>query len=236
MDPREFYDDRWQSEAAVGPVHATARRDPLHRYLLDPVFDPFANPRSQVALSLLQGGQRLLDVGCWNGGFLQSVRDAGLYAELAGVDVVEAGVAAAIKRGFDAQVVDLNREPLPFPDAHFDGLTLLAVLEHVFDPYFMLAEVRRVLRPGGELVIDVPNAGSFSNRLRLLFGRIPVTSADAGWDGGHLHYFTRHALDGLLAGEGFDVRTRRTTGGRARLREWWISLMGGELVYHCRRR
>lgn len=236
MDPKEFYEDRWQAEVSGAPAPADAPRDPLHRYLLDPIFDPRANPRPEVALSLLQGGERLLDVGCWNGSFLARVERAGLYSEFEGVDMVEAGVTEARRRGLTAQVVDLNRDPLPFPDAHFDGLTLLAVLEHVFDPYFMLREVHRVLRPGGELVIDVPNAASFSNRLRLLFGRVPVTSADAGWDGGHLHYFTRHALDRLLADEGFDVLSRRTTGGRANLREWWISLMGGEFLYHCRRR
>lgn len=69
-----------------------------------------------------------------------------------------------------------------------------------------------------------------------LFGRIPVTSRDSGWDGGHLHYFTKHALDQFLKSEGFDILACKTTGGRPYLREWWISLLGGELVYLCRRR
>jgi hypothetical protein len=65
--------------------------------------------------------------------------------------------------------------------------------------------------------------------------QIPVPSDDPGWDGGHLHYFTKHALDGFLRKEGFDVLARKTTGGRSRQREWWISLLGGELIYRCRR-
>jgi SAM-dependent methyltransferase len=234
MDPRQFYDDRWREEAS-GERTPAVRRDWLHRRILDPVFDPFANPRPQVAAALLQGGGRLLDVGCWNGGFLERVRLRGSYTELHGVDMVAEGVEAAKRRGFDARVVDLNGEPLPFPDAHFDGVSLLAVLEHVFDPIFTIREIHRVLRPGGELVLDVPNAASLTNRLRILCGRIPVTSDDPGWDGGHLHYFTRHALDGFLAREGFRVLERRTTGGRPRLREWWISLLAGELLYRCRR-
>jgi len=230
MDPEKFYDDRWRSDR-----RPPLRRDWLHRFALDPIFDPSANPRPEVALSLLEGGGRLLDVGCWHGGFLALVRRAGLYRELCGVDVVAEAVEAAREKGFEAQTVDLNRDPLPFPDRHFDGVAMLAVLEHVFDPYSAIREIHRVLRPGGELVIDVPNAASLTNRARILFGRLPVTSADTGWDGGHLHYFTKHALDRFLRKEGFDVLARKTTGGRPRAREWWISLLGGELVYRCRR-
>jgi SAM-dependent methyltransferase len=231
MDPKRFYDDRWRDDQ-----HRPVQRDWLHRRVLDPIFDPTANPRPEVALSLLHGGRRLLDIGCWNGGFLARVEQTGLYEELHGVDLVAEGVELARKRGFQAQVADLNHDPLPFPDRHFDGVAILAVLEHLFDPYATIREIQRVLRPGGELVIDVPNVASLTNRARILFGRLPVTSADAGWDGGHLHYFTKHALDRLLQEEGFDVLTRKTTGGRLRLREWWISLLGGEFIYRCRRR
>jgi SAM-dependent methyltransferase len=163
------------------------------------------------------------------------VREAGLFTELHGVDLIASSVDAARAKGVEAQVVDLDRERLPYADGEFDAVTMLAVLEHVFDPYGIIEDVHRVLRPGGVLVIDVPNVGSFSNRLRILFGRLPVTSTDPGWDGGHLHYFTRHAFDRFLASAGFDVLHRTTTGGRSQLREWWISLLAGDLVYLCRR-
>lgn len=235
MDPRSFYDNLWRAKRE-SEYRPAVRRDWFHRLVLDPIFDPTANPRHEVALSLLQGGQRLLDIGCWNGYLLERVQETGLYAELYGVDIVPEGIEAVRAKGFQAQVVDLNRDPLPFPDAYFDGVTALAVLEHIFDPYAVIWEIHRVLRPGGELVIDVPNVASFTNRIRILFGRLPVTSTDAGWDGGHLHYFTRHALDRFLRNEGFEVLARKTSGGRPRLREWWISLLAGELIYLCRKR
>jgi len=234
MDPKALYSEISESKTS-GERTPRVARDPLHRYLLDPIFDPFANSRAEVALSLLAGGERLLDLGCWTGAFLARVERAQRYRRLVGVDIVAAGVDAACARGFDARVVDLNADPLPFPDAHFDGVVHLAVLEHLFDPFAVIREIHRVLRPGGELVIAVPNVASLTNRLRILFGRIPVTSSDAGWDGGHLHYFSKHALDRFLVNEGFEVVERRTTGGRAALREWWISLLAGELVYRCRR-
>ncbi|MBC7227788.1 MAG: class I SAM-dependent methyltransferase [Thermoflexales bacterium] len=233
--PKKFYQYLWkvkeqQDNRPVG------KRDWLHRLILDRIFDPIANPRHEVALGLVQGGERLLDIGCWNGYLLERIRDNGLYKELFGVDIVPAAVETAQGKGFSAYVVDLNTDPLPFPDEYFDGVTMLAVLEHIFDPYAVIKEVHRVMRSGGELVIDVPNAASFTNRARILFGRLPITSTDPGWDGGHLHYFTKHALDRFLESQGFVVIKRRTTGGHPKLREWWISLLGGELVYLCKKR
>lgn len=234
MDPKAFYEFLWSTKMQ-GPRSAAPSRDVVHRWILDPIFDPMANPRHDVALRMLPPGQRLLDVGCWNGDFLAQVREAGLFADLYGIDLIASSVDAARAKGFKAQVVDLNQHPLPFRDGEFDAVTMLAVLEHLFDPYAVIHEVHRVLRPGGVLAIDVPNVGSFTNRLRILCGRLPVTSGDPGWDGGHLHYFTKHAFDQFLRGAGFEILDRRTTGGRARLREWWMSLLAGELVYLCRR-
>ena len=158
-DPDKFYEGLWLLKKSdyVPPV----RRDWFHRIILDPIFDPRANALHEVALSLMRGGQRLLDIGCWNEYLLEGIRQNGLYTELYGVDIVSAGIEAASAKGFQARVVDLNREPLSFADESFDGITMLAVLEHVFDPYSVIREIHRVLRPGGELVIDVPNVSLF---------------------------------------------------------------------------
>jgi hypothetical protein len=83
------------------------------------------------------------------------------------------------------------------------------------------------------LIIDVPNVPSFSNRVRVLFGHLPVASRDPGWDGGYLHYFTKRSLDKFLTGQGFSISTRNATGGHTTIRNWWISLLAGELIYSC---
>ena len=234
MNHRTFYDSVWTAKRDPN-YKPPVKRDWFHRWISDPVFNPTVNTRHDVPLTLLKGGTRLLDIGCWDGTFLEQVRAAQLYTELYGTDLPEDAIKTAHARGFQVRRVDFNSESLPFEDGFFDAVTMLAVLEHLFDPFTAIREVRRVLKPGGELVIDVPNVASFTNRSRILFGRLPVTSTGEGWDGGHLHYFTRVAFDRFLTNEGFNILSRRTSGGGAWLRERWISLLGGELIFYCRR-
>ena len=53
-------------------------------------------------------------------------------------------------------------DPLPYPDAHFDGLVSMDVIEHVPDPAAWLAEAFRVVRPGGRVFLTTPNYASRS--------------------------------------------------------------------------
>jgi methionine biosynthesis protein MetW len=229
---REFYRANYRQKArGVEGV----KRDLFHRAFVDLVFDPYANNRKEIALQLIEPTRRLLDIGCRDGAFLGMVLDVGLCSEVCGVDISEEAIGNASDRGFQASVVDLNDIQLPYPDSHFGAVTVLGVVEHLFDPDFVLSEISRVLEPSGQLVVAVPNVASFSNRVRILCGRVPVTSRDPGWDGGHLHYFTKHSLDEFLKNHGFSVRRRLVTGGGAWLRNLWPSLLGGELVYLAER-
>jgi methionine biosynthesis protein MetW len=227
MGPSRFYRDLWsrRSEPDRG-----RQRDWLHRVILDRIFDPYSNPRGVVALKLLIGGHRVLDVGCWSGSFLAQVARTNLYTGLFGVDLVPEAVSAATGSGIRGSVVNLNTAPLPFSEASFDAVTMLAVLERIFDPHMAVTEVRRVLKLGGQFIVAVPNVASASNRLRILGGRVPVTSTGCGWDGGHLHYFTPYDLRKLLHSSGFVVVEQRGTGGLASIRGKWLSLLCGEFV------
>ena len=66
-------------------------------------------------------------------------------------------------------VADLNREPLPYPDASFDLVTCTEVIEHLEHFRFALREISRVLRPGGIFVVSTPNVLNLRSRLRYLF-------------------------------------------------------------------
>jgi 2-polyprenyl-3-methyl-5-hydroxy-6-metoxy-1,4-benzoquinol methylase len=111
-------------------------------------------------------GGRLLDIGCGNGRYVAAMAALGWQA--VGVEP-EVGVSRLARHLSDAGViVGGHAEDLPFGARAFDVVTLWHVLEHLLSPARALAEVQRVLRPGGVLLLETPNVESSQSRL---FGR-----------------------------------------------------------------
>ncbi len=94
-----------------------------------------------------------LDIGCSVGSFLQAAADRGWDAQ--GVDVSQYAVDVCLEQGLKAKIGDMQH--LDFPDQTFDVINLRHVLEHDWDLYACLAEIRRVLKPGGLLILEVPH-------------------------------------------------------------------------------
>jgi ubiquinone/menaquinone biosynthesis C-methylase UbiE len=110
---------------------------------------------AMVALAGNVAGRRILDAGCGSGALFAALRDRG--ASVTGIDKSSGMLKMARRRlGDDAdlQVAELGR-PLPFPDGTFDDVTASLVLHYLEDWGPALAELRRVLRPGGRLIGSV---------------------------------------------------------------------------------
>lgn len=95
---------------------------------------------------------RILDVGCGRGEFLEAC--AGRFGLSIGLDSARAAVEMCTQKGL--AVVQADIVAMPFLDASFDGIRVKEVLEHLYYPNLALSEVRRVLRPGGLVIIHVP--------------------------------------------------------------------------------
>jgi 2-polyprenyl-3-methyl-5-hydroxy-6-metoxy-1,4-benzoquinol methylase len=155
--------------------------------------------------SALDGAQRLLDVGCGIGNLIGVAR--GRCRTVHGCDISEVAAREACGRGVIAVCADLNGGALPYRSGAFDQATCLEVIEHVVDPLQLLRELQRVLRPAGRLILTTPNIRYVRNVARLVWrGEFPHTTTDTFvWGGGHLHYFTRRDLGGLLVRAGFEA-------------------------------
>ncbi len=100
-----------------------------------------------------QPGARVLDIGCGVGQVVARLSEAGFEAH--GVDVSEPNIERARKFSPRCQLYDGRK--LPFPDSHFASAGALNVLEHVEEPEAFIAELVRVVQPGGKIVISSPN-------------------------------------------------------------------------------
>ena len=134
-----------------------------------------------------RNAQTLLDIGCGDGVLLEVAGQAGIRC--VGSEVSDELIHLGQKRlGADA-VVSGNLARLP--DAHYDVITLINVLEHLGDPYQMLNTCARLLRTGGILLVHVPNLGGVPARLRgVRWHHIEPLE--------HLYYFTACTLEALL--------------------------------------
>ena len=103
---------------------------------------------------------RVLDVGCGSGVLLARMQALGWQVE--GLEVDPAAVEAARRRGVPVRLGTLEAQH--FPENSFDAVHSAHVIEHVYDPVALLSECRRILKPGGTLVILTPNVESWGHR------------------------------------------------------------------------
>jgi 2-polyprenyl-3-methyl-5-hydroxy-6-metoxy-1,4-benzoquinol methylase len=144
-----------------------------------------------------QAGGRLLDVGCAAGLFLVTLRELGGW-QVEGVEL-DAATAAYGRETYGLTIHAGTLEEAALPSQRFDAVTLWDVLEHLHQPTATLREVRRLLRPGGTLVVRVPNLASWDARL---FG-----DSWAGLDAPrHLAFYTPQTLQRTLENAGFVVQ------------------------------
>lgn len=218
MGVKEFYENMYRDDKPNRP------KPSLYSRILEHTLGKLIVDRYKHTYPVLPGGDSILDIGCGEDLTLMPLWNK--YREVYGIDISEPRIKRLQKQFGDNPAIHLSVEDvndkLSFRDASFDTIMAIAVLEHIFDPYHFMKECYRLLKPGGHLIVHVPNIAWLGNRLRLLMGILPVTSTGEGWDGGHLHYFTVASLRKLFQEEGFEI-TKIAYGGPSR--RFWGSLL-----------
>src|SRR5260370_11411943 len=114
-------------------------------------------------------GKRVLDVGCGNGYVLSRYARCGAAAY--GIDLTETALTLSRRRfelnGLQGEFRSTDGDTIPYPDSHFDIVCAMGVLHHVEDPQPMIAEMRRVLKPGGTCILMLYHRDSWKYRVVL---------------------------------------------------------------------
>jgi 2-polyprenyl-3-methyl-5-hydroxy-6-metoxy-1,4-benzoquinol methylase len=176
---------------------------------LDP---PDYELRRRFLLDNVAAGERVLDVGCGEGRFAEDLATVG--ASVVGLDVAEEPLRRARYRArdeaLDLRLVEPDRA-WSLADASFDVVWAGEVIEHVADTGLLLSEARRVLVPGGRLLLSTPN----HSRLARLWLASSSRAFERHFDplADHLRFYTRSSLSRLVGRFGFrDVSVRAAAG------------------------
>lgn len=160
--------------------------------------------RKKLFVQLVGTGKVVLEVGCRAGNLTQHYVSGNT---LVGVDIDRAALKLFEERlGSKGYWVDVDTEPLPFPNGAFDVVVFSEVMEHVRFPKKALAEICRVLRPDGRLIGSVPNAFRLRNRFRFLFGQQYES------DPSHLRQYSSAILKRELESHFSDIKIHPVSG------------------------
>ena len=144
--------------------------------------------------------KRVLDFGCGTGASSRVLAEAGHV--VTGVDASESGIRVARRQVPEVTFHHLDSEAdLPFSDHAFDACLCTEVIEHLLDVRGFVAEVHRVLTPGGLFVVTTPYHGWLKNLLVI------TLNFDRHFDpvGEHIRFFSRRSMTRCLTEGGFDV-------------------------------
>jgi len=210
------FDDSQGTLPKAGSEDSRFRRS---KKFLDRIVNLLGRPPGEI---------RLLDVGCSSGAFLNSAIKLGFRAE--GVEPAPKAAATAQAAGLKVRQGLLHEAG--YADEQFDAITLFEVIEHLQQPQELLRECRRILRPGGILLIGTGNAGSWS-----------MSAMGARWEylhiekhGGHVSFFNPGSIASLAHRTGFSVAAIHTRGvrfcekGDCSAPIYRIAKLAGELV------
>lgn len=147
-------------------------------------------------------GITVLDFGCGNGHVLSEIARLNPHAKLIGLDVAENALVPARAKvpAGDFRKID-DGGPFPVAAASVDFVFTSEVIEHVHDTENAFRELKRIVRPGGSMLVTVPYHGFLKNLALVLFR----FESHFNPTGSHIRFYTKRSLTEMLAGNGFTV-------------------------------
>lgn len=156
-----------------------------------------------IPLINFERDQRLnvLEVGCACGGTLLKIKDLYPNSKLYGIELNEKSAEVASLIG-EVSSANIEEGSLDYLESFFDIIIFADVLEHLYDPWRVLGDMKKYLKPNGQVIISLPNIMHSSSIYSLLHGF--WTYQDAGiMDRTHVRFFTLYEINKMLLEAGF---------------------------------
>jgi len=163
----------------------------------------FQGIRPEVIALIPGTNNRVIELGCGAGQTLLGAREAGKASEIVGIDIIDRlPQHDLLTRYYQG---DIDTLPLDMEHESFDVALCADILEHLVDPWSTLRRLSLLLKPGGTLIVSLPNARNYTLALKLLFFGDFQYQSDGLLDKGHLRFFCKKNMMHLIRQAGFQV-------------------------------
>lgn len=164
------------------------------------------NGKLSAVISLTKDNpQKILDVGCASGWFLNEMSKKFPKANCVGIDPYKEAILHGKKKYKNLKLVNADGHKIPFSDESFDLVICTEVLEHVVNPRIVIQEIKRVLKPNGTAIIEMD-----SGNLLFRFIWFWWTNIRNGvWKDAHLHPFTAKKLESIIKKGGLKINKKK---------------------------
>ena len=195
-----------------------------------------AHTRFRKLMELVNGttNKKVLDIGCSKGYIGAKIKSLGNY--VAGIDISWPAIQEASKFLDKAYVFDIEGA-WPDLDTKYDLAILPEIIEHVFDPIYVLNKINENLNLEGEIIITTPNILIWTNRIKILLGNFKYT--DQGlMDFGHIRFITHEYLKEILDKSGFKIEEENHIvfpGKLTKILKLWPSLFASQFILKARK-
>lgn len=153
-------------------------------------------PRTDLLELIPNDVESILEIGCGEGILGEQIRNR-QGARVVGVEIDPTAAERARNRLDEVHAKDV-RDAIRELDERFEWVVGGDVLEHLTDPWEFLRELKRVTRPGGRLLLSIPNVAAWPVVAELLRGRFDYMYA-GHLSSGHLRFFTRRTIEDTIA-------------------------------------
>lgn len=166
--------------------------------------------RKYLNLSIKKDKKRskILDIGCANG---EMCKDFTEKANIYGIDISKILLKKAEKNGYKTIQLDLEKSRLPFKDSDFDVVVSGELIEHIVNTDWLMAEINRVLKKRGKLIVSVPNVNQWIGYIMMAIFDLPPRFS-ARFRSLHVRDFTFKTFKACLKEFGFKTTLCSGTG------------------------